>query len=124
MRQEVQITDPYPAKAKKVCEGFIDMYNYSASSVCVAHCLTSFEGTITQNTSCSERNVKRLNAHVWCYAVCGFVPDKGMPPGAAEVGWEMLLPDWWSHWGWPAVVRRYAPSPTGCNHTPIHAAKW
>jgi len=97
--KKMQLTDPYPAKAEKVCERFIDMYNYSASSVCVAHCLISFEGTITKNTSCSERNTKRLNAHVWCYAVCGFVPDKGMPPGGADLGWEKLLADWWNHWG-------------------------
>jgi hypothetical protein len=94
-----QVTDPYPAKAKKVCEGFMNMYNYSPSAICVARCLTSSEESITTNNSCSERNTKRLNAHVYCYAVCAFIPDKGMPDGADDVGWGMLWKDWKEHYG-------------------------
>ncbi len=94
------VTDPYPAKAKTVCNNFMDLYQESEEAICVANGLTGMEGAIIANVSgCGDRNKFRLNAHIWCYAMCGFGAPKGMPDGAAEVGWKMLFWDWLWEWG-------------------------
>lgn len=81
--------DPYPEKAKKVCEGFRDLYTgepNQEAAACVAQCLIASEKLCQWLTGCSDRNCCRLAAHVVCYAKCGFVPTKGLPPGGVEVG--------------------------------------
>ncbi|MCR4415718.1 MAG: RHS repeat-associated core domain-containing protein, partial [Thermoguttaceae bacterium] len=94
------VTDPYPAKAKAVCNKFMELYEESRAAICVANCLTGIEAMYAQMSECSERNKYRLNAHVFCYATCAFVPYRGLPEGAAEVGWGMLLGDWVWGAGW------------------------
>ena len=82
-------SDGYPAKAKKVCDGFASMYTgepNQAAAACVAQCLISNEVGCQTLTSCSDRNCCRLGAHVACYAKCGFFPTKGLPPGGLAVG--------------------------------------
>ena len=74
-----EVEDPYPAKAKVVCQRFLDLYEDSRESVCVAECLTGFEELYANICDCGERNRYRLNAHIWCYASCMFLPTRGLP---------------------------------------------
>jgi len=88
--------DWYPGKARAVCEGFANQYTgtvLQAEAACVAGCLIAAEAACqAASTKCDDRNCCRLAAHVKCYASCGFLPYKGLPPGAAAVGWNDLLP--------------------------------
>lgn len=87
--------DGYPEKAKTVCEGFRDLYTGSSmqsEASCVATCLIAAEKDCQKLPNCSDRNCCRLLAHIACYAKCGFVPTKGLPPGGAGVGVLDLLP--------------------------------
>ena len=93
------VTDPYPAKAKEVCNKFMDLYEESEAAICVARCLTGMEQLYAGMAECSERNKYRLNAHALCYAVCAFVPYLAFPEGSGDVGVVMLFPDWiWGGW--------------------------
>ena len=80
------ISDPYPTNAEKVCNGFMNMYNWSSKAQCVAQCLVAIEATTYRNKWCSVRATVRLAAHIQCYASCGFYPWKGIPPGGVGVG--------------------------------------
>jgi hypothetical protein len=102
-RDKKLIDDGYPAKAKPMCKSFVDLYSSRLSTLkivkCVAACLTNAEGDIDNNPDCKERNAQRLEAHVSCYAKCGFVlhPHKGelgVPDHGWEVGLSELLGDW------------------------------
>jgi hypothetical protein len=88
--------DWYPGKARAVCEGFANQYTgtaMQAQASCVASCLIAAEAACqAASKKCDDRNCCRLAAHVKCYASCAFIPYKGLPPGAAGVGWNDLLP--------------------------------
>jgi RHS repeat-associated protein len=88
--------DWYPGKARAVCESFAIKYTGTAmqtEAACVATCLIAAEAACqAASKKCDDRNCCRLAAHVKCYASCGFLPYKGLPPGAAGVGWNDLLP--------------------------------
>jgi hypothetical protein len=95
-RDGKSVEDPYPAAAYSVCNGFMKQYDYENNPTvrCVARCLVAEEKTIqAQYSDCGDRNSARIRAHMKCYASCGFVPTHGLPPGGADVGWGMLLPD-------------------------------
>lgn len=90
--------DPYPEAARDICLDYMGIYDYHRNSRvrCVADCLCAEEGRIQQKyMSCSKRNAARLRGHVKCYLKCIFIPTKGNPEAASEVGWEMLWPDFW-----------------------------
>ena len=88
--------DWYPGKARSICEGFASQYTGTAiqrEAACVASCLQAAEAACqAASKDCDSRNCCRLAAHVKCYASCGFVPYRGLPPGGAGVGWNDLLP--------------------------------
>ena len=88
-----RVDDPYPKKAKAICENFLSMYQNSQAVNCVATCLTQEEAKAQKIESCQSRNSYRLTAHIICYVTCRFVPYKGLPLGAPDVGWNDLLPD-------------------------------
>ena len=87
-------SDTYPESAYEVCEGFRMMYTGEANqsnAACVAECLIAMERRIQRRyASCSDRNCARLGAHAGCYQGCGFIPHKGFPEGAFEVGVGLL----------------------------------
>jgi hypothetical protein len=83
--------DQYPADAERVCNGFMEMYNWSDKAQCVARCLVAVEGATYSQKWCSIRATIRLSAHVACYAGCQFYPWKGLPPGGVGVGAGDLL---------------------------------
>ena len=86
------IDDDYTSQAQSVCENFIELYG-AGPATCVADCLIDAEESCqANNQNCSDRASCRLGAHVSCYVSCRFIPDVGLPPGGAEVGWENLLP--------------------------------
>ena len=99
-----KVKDPYPEAAYQVCLGFASMYTgtkMQGAAACVAKCLIEVEGSAQKIKTCDSRNMIRLSAHVMCYASCGFVPNKGLPPGGADVGWNMLLPGTLRFWVTP-----------------------
>jgi hypothetical protein len=85
------VPDPYTEHARKVCNGFMLLYDWSKAAQCVAKCLVAAEAGSRSIPWCSVRATVRLAAHVGCYAECGFIPYKGLPPGGADVGYNDLL---------------------------------
>jgi RHS repeat-associated protein len=87
--------DTYPERAKTICEGFQKRYTttpFQTEAACVASCLIAEESACQQYGWCDARNCCRLQAHVRCYAKCGFVPVMGMPKGGPALGWQELIP--------------------------------
>ena len=85
-----EVNDTYPENAKKCCEGFFSLYSHDVpwdggrepddAVVCVAECLIYAENSQCQNQiDCEGRSKCRHEAHIACYAQCGFIPYKGMP---------------------------------------------
>jgi len=93
----IDVPDEYPARAKGVCKDFLELYGFSRVVKCVAKCLGEQERTTQGWSSCETRNKERLEDHVYCYASCGFLPYKGLPPDGPSVGWGIVLPGWWDH---------------------------
>tara|TARA_R110002072_G_C7977582_1_gene535741 strand:+ start:15436 stop:22821 length:7386 start_codon:yes stop_codon:yes gene_type:complete len=99
--------DNYPDKAHAVCLGFLQLYDFSDKAACVANCLIEQELFIQlAHQDCDARNRSRLRAHVGCYTKCKFIPTKGLPPGAAAVGWGDLLPSEGKYWA-PSIWRAF-----------------
>jgi hypothetical protein len=92
--------DTYPRRAQSVCLEFMRMYESRMVVKCVAICLVDEEATTITLADCAARNAERLRDHVKCYAKCGFLPYKGLPPGGPEIGYEELWPDFWDE-VWP-----------------------
>ena len=88
------VPDNYPANAKKICNNFLKLYGNSSTVRCVADCLVKEEAKTIIFLSCSARNGERIDNHFWCYFSCGFIPYRGLPEGADDVGWNDLLPDY------------------------------
>jgi len=88
--------DLYPKKAHVVCKGFAFVYTGTGgqgAASCVADCLVDAEKKCQAKwKSCDNRNCCRLVFRIHCYVKCGFVPYKGLPPGADIVGWKDLIP--------------------------------
>jgi len=85
-----EVDDTYPENAKKCCEGFLSLYSHDVpwdggrepddAVLCVAKCLIDAENSQCQNqVDCDGKSKCRHDAHIACYAECGFIPYKGMP---------------------------------------------
>ena len=85
------VADNYPTKAERVCNKFMEKYDWSESAQCVARCLAGVERGMKSVPHCSVRALTRLTAHFTCYAGCGFYPWKGLPPGGLAVGGGEIL---------------------------------
>ena len=85
------IPDHYPERAQKVCDSFMEKYDWSDKVHCVARCLVAVERATYRMPYCSLRATIRLSAHLACYVSCGFYPWKGLPHDGVGVGVADLL---------------------------------
>lgn len=87
--------DRYPEIAQPMCRSFIDLHQ-STAAVCVSYCLVRGEANISGIRDCETRSARRLERHVYCYGLCGFIPleKRDYPEGAWDIGFRHVLPGW------------------------------